>query len=166
MKIFALSAVLIFLQIAGTGKVFADDQIYKSIGPNGEVTYSMKPAADAARVETIQVQTLSREQQRAVKSYMQREAAAGQQANAYAASLESKWKQVDREITAAETALQKADAALQNGRIPLPGERRGMVDGYSRFTQHYFDRIAKLEAAATVAKQRLDNAYQARNELK
>lgn len=79
---------------------------------------------------------------------------------------EARWRRVDQEITNAIAVVQKDEADLENGREPLPGERLGMVWGGTRLTQDYFDRIRALELAVQAAKERLDNAYQARDALR
>lgn len=150
----------------GAHDAFADDVIYKSIGPNGEVTYAWKPDPNAVRTETVEVETLSPEQRRAVKRLQQRKTQAKPKAAANADSLDEKWKRVDQEIKDAQTGLQNAEAALEKGRTPHPGERRGAAGGGSRLTQAYFDRIRNLELAVEQAKQRLDQAYDARNNLR
>ena len=70
------------------------------------------------------------------------------------------------EITRAQKALARAEQALRKGRTPLPGERRGLAGGGSRLDASYFARIQRLEDAVKAARQRLDKAYQARNNLK
>src|SRR5450759_1741479 len=79
---------------------------------------------------------------------------------------EARWRRVDQEITDAIAVVQKDEADLENGREPVPGERLGMVWGGTRLTQDYFDRIRALELAVQAAKERLDNAYQARDALR
>lgn len=152
--------------MANAQQVFADDVIYKSVGQNGEVTYAWKPDPKAVRTETITVDTLSPEQRRAVNQLQQQEARAELKADTYADSLEEKWKRVDQEIKDAQAGLRHAETALVKGRTPHPGERLGTVGGGSRLTQVYFDRIRSLELAVEQAKQRLDQAYGARNNLR
>ena len=154
------------LGMPGTHAAFADETIYKSIGPNGEVTYAWKPDPNAVRTETIEVETLSPEQRRAVKKLQQRKTQAERRADAYADTLEQQWKRVDQEIKEAQVGLQNAEKALEKGRTPHPGERLGAAGGGSRLTQAYFDRIRNLELAVGQAKQRLDQAYGARNNLR
>jgi uncharacterized protein YndB with AHSA1/START domain len=144
----------------------AGEVIYKSIEPNGEISYSWRPDPGASHIETINIDTLTVEQRRAVERFRREEIKAEQNADVNAAGLEDEWTQVDNEITHAQAELQKAEAALQTGRMPLPGERRGNRDGGSRLTQAYFDRLHDLELEVQRARLRLDSAYEARNALK
>jgi hypothetical protein len=144
----------------------ADDTIYKSIGLHGEVTYSSHPQPGAVRTEAIKVDTLSPEQQRAALQLRMEEQKAEQKSEAEMQAREARWQRADQEIKDAIAAVQKAEADLESGREPLPGERLGMQGGGSRLTQAYFDRIHGLELAVEAAKLRLDKAYQARNALR
>jgi hypothetical protein len=159
------------LTACGIHQASASDVIYRSTGPKGDVTYGSRPDPDAVRTETIKVETLSPEQRRATEQLLLREADKARQADAYVQALEEKWRRVDDEIRDAQIELQKAEGALENGRTPLPGERLGLhtVRGRSsltRLTEAYFDRILELEAAVDQARQRLDKAYEARNNLR
>src|SRR5450759_1752399 len=91
---------------------------------------------------------------------------AEQKAEVETQAREARWRRVDQEITDAIAVVQKDEADLENGREPVPGERLGMVWGGTRLTQDYFDRIRALELAVQAAKERLDNAYQARDALR
>jgi hypothetical protein len=159
-------ALLVGLSIGSlsTRPAWADELIYKSTGPKGEVTYAWRPAANAIRVEKVDVQTLSAEQRRAMMHLRQQEADKSVQATLN--TLEDRWKDVDREIRDAQAALERAEVALQNGRTPRSGERLGIVGGGSRLTQAYFDRIHNLELGVEQANRRVDKAYDARNELR
>jgi len=144
----------------------ADQIIYKSTAPNGEVTYAWHPERGAIRVERIVVETLSLEQRRAAMHLRVEEQNAERQTVANTRLLEAQWRGVDREIGNAIAGVQQAEAALAEGREPRAGERLGKQGGGSRLTQAYFDRIHRLERAVEQARARLDHAYQARNALK
>jgi hypothetical protein len=145
---------------------WAGEIIYKSIGPKGEITYAWRPQPNAVRTEAIEVETLSPEARRAAKQLRLEEQKTAQRVDANARALEDQWRRVDQEIKDALAGVQKAEADLRDGRTPYPGERLGIAGGGSQLTQAYFDRIHELELAVQQAKQRLDNAYAARNELK
>jgi hypothetical protein len=153
------------LSVSATRGALAAEVIFKSIAPNGDVSYAWRPEAGAAKVEQIDVTALTPEQRRAIKRFKQEEFKAGQTANADATMLESKSTRADIGITQAQGALEKAEQTLQAGRTPLPGERKQNVDGYSRLTQVYFDRLKKLEQQVAHARQLLDKAYGAREAL-
>jgi hypothetical protein len=145
--------------------IAAQDTIYKSIDAKGEVTYSARTQPDAVHTETIKIETLSPEERRAAKHLRLEEAKIERRDIRNANALNARWQQVDKEISNALAGVQKAEKNLKSGRTPLPGERRGNVGGGSRLTQAYFDRIHQLELSVKEAKQRLDKAYQARNDL-
>lgn len=157
----ALALCLLALRTALAGEV-----IYKSIEPNGEISYSWRPDPGALQIEPIDIDTLTPEQRRAMRRFQREEIEAGQDANENAVRLEEQWTRVDDEITQAQAELRQAETALRAGRTPLPGERRGNARGGSRLTQAYFDRLRDLELGVDRAKRRLDDAYVARNALK
>lgn len=165
-RLMPLGALTFGLYLHAMSTALAGEVIYKSIDTNGEISYSQRPDPGARRVETIDVNTFTPEQRRAMRRYQLEELMVEQKVNADAVKMEAKLTQIDNEIRQANTELQKAEAALQAGRTPLPGERRGNKGGGSRLTQAYFDRLLDLEVRGERAKQRLDNAYDARNALR
>ncbi len=142
------------------------ETIYRSIGRDGEVTYSSQPVPDARESAAINIESLSPEQRRAGLLLRRQDKSLSAEVNAQLQSRESEWRRVDREIVFAQKALADAESALQKGRTPLPGERRGNVGGGSRLTGAYFQRLRQLETRVEQAKERLDRAYGARNALK
>lgn len=58
----------------------------------------------------------------------------------------------------ARQALQNAEAALQAGLEPLPGERLGVVDGHARLSAAYWARLRGLRLSVNGARDRLDRA--------
>jgi hypothetical protein len=70
-------------------------------------------------------------------------------------------------VQAALKAVEDAKQRLQQGVEPLPGERKANVDGKtSRLGEEYFARVQQLEQDLTDATDRLDRAYQRRNQAK
>jgi hypothetical protein len=74
-------------------------------------------------------------------------------------------RRADERVARALDALLAAERALRHGQQPLPGERRHLVDGYSRLTSSYFDRLQALQTAVDDARARLQSAYAARDAL-
>jgi len=64
------------------------------------------------------------------------------------------------------TALKDVEARREQGREPLPGERRGTVTGKSRLTEKYFARQAMLEQDLESARERCEQAMKRWNDLK
>lgn len=140
--------------------------IYKSIGPDGETSYASQPAPGARESTAIDIPSMSPEQRRASQLLRRQDKALSDEVNARLRSLESQWRQIDREIASAHKDLARAESALRSGRTPLPGERRGNAGGGSRLSEAYFLRLRAAEMRVEEAKQRLDKAYVARNSLK
>jgi hypothetical protein len=63
-------------------------------------------------------------------------------------------------------ALKDAEERREQGREPLPGERRGTVSGKSRLTQNYFARQAMLDQELERARERCEQATKRWNDLK
>jgi hypothetical protein len=70
------------------------------------------------------------------------------------------------ELLAAQTSLQRAEAAREAGVEPQPGERIGTVGGGSRFTDEYWERQKRLEEDVGRARKRLDRAIERWNSLR
>ena len=162
----AIFVILISGMACGMAASAHADTIYRSISPDGEVTYSSQPLPGARESKEIVIESLSPEQRRAGMLLRRQDKALSAEVNARLQSLESEWHQVDREIVSAQKALAEAERALRKGRTPLPGERRGNVGGGSRLTDAYFQRLRQIETRVAQAKERLDRAYAARNALK
>jgi len=64
-------------------------------------------------------------------------------------------------VTEARQALQNAEAALQAGLEPLPGERLGIVDGHTRLSPAYWARVRGLRLAVEASRDRVDRATRA-----
>ena len=158
-------AICLFLPlISNSGALFAD-QIYKYVGKDGVVTYSDRPP-DGAKFETIQVETLSPEERRAVLMMRAKQQAQDSDTLERLRAKENDWREIDKEILSAQAALKNAETALENGRAPEPGETQGTAGGFTRLTEKYFQRLESMERAVKEAKDRLDKAYQARDQLK
>jgi hypothetical protein len=63
-----------------------------------------------------------------------------------------------REVQAARQSLDAAQAALDSGVEPQPGERIGNANGTSRLAPGYWQRIGLLRAEVARAKERLEQA--------
>ena len=71
----------------------------------------------------------------------------------------------DARVGRAVSSLQRAEQALRSGQSPKPGERRHLVNGHSRLTRAYFDRISSSEAEVARARAELQAAYAERDGL-
>jgi len=145
------------LLLLGAGAASAQP-VFKSTMPDGRVVYGEKPAAGAAKVETIEpppsrtgVSGLTPEEKALAEQLANQRAAA---AAAAAAS--------QRNVEQARKQLQQAEAARDAGKEPLPGERIGLAGGGSRLTEAYAARQKSLEDAVLIARKRLEEAQQGR----
>lgn len=159
LAVVAGAAVAVALLFAPAARA---DTVYKSIGPDGEVTYGSQPEPGARESIAIDIPSLSPEQRRAALLLRRHEKALSAEVNSRLRTLEREWRRVDLEIVAARNELAQAESALQKGRTPLPGERRGKAGGGSRLSEAYFQRLQQSEVRVEEAKQRLDRAYAAR----
>jgi hypothetical protein len=138
--------------------------IYKWVDKNGVVSYSQNkpPESEAHDISTISVPTLPPEQQRAAnRTLMQLE----KSADADYAARKARQKAADARVDAALRHLQEAEKRLSAGSEVVGGDRVGMVNGHSRLRDSYFNRVAQLEAGVAQARQELNDAYAARDQL-
>jgi len=150
-KIVCTAASLVLLAIASAQA----QEIKKYITPDGKIIYSDEPIPGAREGGSVaapppvdpeareRAQEEARENARRAEESSQRaeEASAGQ-----------------ADLASAEVRLQKAVEALEAGKEPLPGERRGTAGGASRLTDAYFNRQRANEQAVRDAQQELDAA--------
>jgi type IV secretory pathway VirB10-like protein len=128
--------------------------MYKSTMPDGKVIYGEKPEPGAKQVEKVTAPppksgiTVVTPADKAKVDQQVRQRAATEDAQR-------------REVEAATKQLQQAEAALEAGKEPLPGERLGIVGGGTRLTDEYWARQKRLEQAVEAARKRLDQAQQA-----
>jgi predicted nucleic acid-binding Zn-ribbon protein len=128
--------------------------MYKSTMPDGRVVYGEKPETGAKRVDKVEApppQTgttvLTPAEKQTIDQRIQKRVATDEAQK--------------RELENAHAQLKKAQAALEAGKEPLPGERQGTAGGFSRLTDEYWARQKNLEAAVAAARKRVEQAEQA-----
>ena len=135
--------LLIALALAAT--TAQGQAMFRSVMPDGSIVYGDKPAPGAKEAKPVTLPAPN--------------IAAPAQKSAPAATPRQKAEDsTDDQVRSAERELQKAKAALETGREPLPGERIGTAGGASRLTDAYFERMKSLENAITGAQKKLDDA--------
>ncbi len=122
--------------------------LYKSVSPDGRVTYSDKPPADAVKTEKKQLDT----SKQGVVPPTQGEKSTLQQLESSRKTRESAQDRVRK----LEIALHDAEVARGMGKEPQPSERLGTAGGNQRLTDEYFARQKKLEANVERARRDLD----------
>ena len=139
-------------------------EVYKYRMPDGKILYTSQvstsgkllevlpePAPGPRVIEAERLAKLKREQDQANNATAKR-----------LATLDA----VDAEIKAALRALEAAKEANEQSVEPLPGERLGTAKGKSRLAEGYWERQRELRQAVEAARQRLDDAYRARDAIR
>ncbi|HEX2826333.1 MAG TPA: DUF4124 domain-containing protein [Burkholderiales bacterium] len=126
----------------------AAQTLYKSTMPDGKIVYGEAPVPGAKRVDTIEPPPAKTGVSAATDAEKARAAQAAAKASAGASS---------PALSDARQALQKAEAARDAGKEPLPGERLGTAGGASRLTEAYFERQKALEIGVEVARKRVQD---------
>ena len=147
-----------------TGAAAHASEVYKYRMPDGRILYTTQvsttgkllevlpePAPRPRVIEAERLTKLKREQDQANNATAKR-----------LATLDA----VDAEIKAALRALEAAKEANEQSVEPLPGERLGTARGKSRLTEGYWERQRELRQAVEAARQRLDDAYRARDAIR
>jgi hypothetical protein len=122
--------------------------IYKSTMPDGKVTYGEKPAPGAQKVETLEPPPAKT----GLTAVTPEEQARAREVKKAPGNSTAR----TRELEDARLKLQKAEAARDAGKEPLPGERVGRAGGGSRLSEEYFARQKGLEEAVDAARKRVD----------
>jgi hypothetical protein len=162
MKKNLLAAALLSWAAAGAAQM-----VYKYERPDGTVVYSDKPISGARLIDRfplIPSAPAPASQERAAPP--SRESRPRVETTPPGPGRGAALDLADAEVKAAQKAVDEAKERLQNGVEPLPGERATNVGGTSRLTEAYFARLKQLEQDLKDATERLDQAYQRRNQAK
>ncbi|MBE7417447.1 MAG: hypothetical protein HS128_06740 [Ideonella sp.] len=131
-------------------------QVMRWRQPDGTTAYSvMPPAAGASAVREVHLAATP-------ASAVVRSPAA---VHELTGATPSELRDADAKVARAHDALAQAEQAVRAGQEPLPGERQRLVNGHSRLTSAYFDRIAALESAVARARAELRAAQSQRAAL-
>ena len=144
--LFPLAGLLVVALLAQSATA---QELYKSVSPDGRVTYSDKPPADAVKTEKKKLDT----SKQGVAPPTEREKSTLQQLESGRKTRESAQDRVRKH----EIALHDAEVARDMGKEPQPSERLGTAGGNQRLTDEYFARQKKLEANVERARRDLDN---------
>lgn len=158
-----ISRQLCWLYLSITPLTYADTLMYKWIDKNGVVTFSQnEPSAQQAReVTTITVQSMPENEQRAANRMLLNL----KKENARFAEQQKRMKQADENIDVALNQLKKAEHNLTTGSIPTGYDRVGNINHRARLRESYFERVSQLQDEVDKARQKLNDAYAARDQI-
>ena len=157
-----LPMIVLFALAAGGA---AAQTIYKSVMPDGKITYGNAPVKGAATVESIQP-TLPPPTEGGTAPNA-RETAEARTAERAPSTLDDKWKVVEQEIRDAQAALAAAKANAEAGVAPIAGEMVGNAGNpFVRPSEAYSARQKQLADRVREAQARVDEAFAARNALR
>jgi len=152
--------VLLALVAGGT----AAQTIYKSVMPDGRVSYGSAPVKGAVKVEPITVETAPVSDSPAPAS--PESAAPASRLREDLRNEDAQWAKANQEIRSAQDALNAAKLAQQSGVEPLPGEMIGNAGGGVRPSEAYLARQQQLAEKVRQAQARVGEAFAARNALR
>lgn len=139
-----LIALVLALSAFGAGA----QTVYKSTMPDGKVVYGEKPVPGAQKVDTLEPPPTTT----GVTAVTPEEKARAEMNAKQKATSSTR----SREADDARQQLQKAEAARDAGKEPLPTERMGRAGGGTRLTEEYFVRQKSLEDAVSAARKRVE----------
>jgi hypothetical protein len=150
-------AAMLAVSIAHGGSL-----IYKWIDSQGVVSYSQTHpgAASAHDVQTIEIESLPIDQQRAANAML---SDLRRRSELQTAEIQARLKSEDLRISNAIDALERAEAELASGSPPAADDRIGTAGGAARLNEQYFERVALLRANVEQARKSLAEAYAARS---
>lgn len=135
-----IATALIFQPVAA-------QTVYKSTMPDGRVIFGDRPEPGAAKVESSKPDTSNT----GVQLTRPGEGRNVDEMRDRREGIEAK----ENRIREAEEAVRKAEAAIANGKEPLPGERIGTAGGGSRLNDSYWARQKKLQEDLVKARDNL-----------
>lgn len=153
-----VAAVLLAGAAAMPLRTAAQDRVlHKSILPDGSVVYADAPVPGATKVQKIAIPPAPAGAQQAGEDL----SAVQQKLLQDSDARQREWAAVERELAAAYEELTAARAAREAGRAVTEGDRIGR-----RFSELYWLRQRRLDAAVQNAAARLDAALARRNALR
>ena len=158
--------LLLCLGVAPVALAVDTSRVYEWREANGAVSYSqLAPPAGTPGVRSREIDTRSftAAQTAAVKAQL-----AGIDAAelADARRFRQQLSAADKAVAEAVRALDRAEHAFRQGRVPLADERVGNAGGGSRLRPTYFERQKRLELEVEQARARLNDAYGARDGIR
>ncbi len=164
MKIVRFKVTLILLLLFLGGQPVGAWEIYKYRMPDGSVAYTHEVSTTGKLEEIIGAPPPDSAQvEQALRVKRKRE---DDKVNLIASQREADLSAVVAEIGNETTALEAAKQKLKSGLEPRPGEHLGTARGRSVLSQAYWQRVRELQLAVDDARERLDDAYSARNAIK
>jgi hypothetical protein len=154
--------MIVLLALAAGGA--AAQTIYKSVMPDGRISYGNAPVKGAVKVEPITVEAVPSSDSPA--SANRDSASAASRVREDLRSEDAQWAKASQEIRSAQDALNAAKLAQQSGVEPLPGEMIGNAGGGVRPSEAYLARQKQLAEQVRQAQARVDEAFTARNALR
>jgi len=144
-------AAVALVAVAGTA---AAQTVYKSTMPDGKVIYGEKPAPGAARTEVMKPPPKESGMRTLPPGTPLIQAAPPQKKPTLDADGRA---QAEEDLRLAQLKLREAEAALEAGKEPQPGERRpSAVAGRSQLNDAYWERQRSLEKAVTDVKAEIE----------
>lgn len=139
-------------------------EVYKYRMPDGSVAYTHEVSTKGKLEDVIGAPPPDSAQiEQALRAKRKREE---DKANLLASKNVADLSAAVAEIRNATMALETAKQKLKAGLAPEPGERIGIVGGHTRLSPAYWRRVRALELPVDDARERLDDAYSARNAIK
>jgi hypothetical protein len=145
-----VSAIACCLAAALLAPAASAQTLYKSTMPDGKVIYGDKPMPDAVKVEKSKPDT----SKKGIAPPSKGEAATLKDLEAARLKREG----AQDKVSAAQKALESAEAARAAGKEPVAGERLGTASGQQRLTDGYWARQKKLDQDVENARRALDQA--------
>lgn len=151
---------IVVLLLAAVACPAAAETVFKYQRPDGKVIYSDSPVAGAKLIGRFELVPAPARADRNDPPAPPSPVAAGVERRLQAIDA------ADARVKAAARGLQQAEERQQQAVEPLPGERRGNVNGHSRLTPTYFARQRTAAAAVDAARDELEDAYAERNDVR
>ena len=141
----------IFVLLLGASAAWAQQTVHKSTMKDGTVVYSEKPVPGALKSEVVETPTAKT----GVKGLTPEEKARAEAQLKQRAQATQADTQKRSQLDDARRAVTEAEAAVEKGKEPLPGERTGTAGGGSRLNDAYYSRQKGLEDSLAAARKRL-----------
>ena len=156
---------LVLAAVAALAGAAHAQQVFKYVMPNGQVVYSDKPVPGGRLMDELAPPPPPAQGMNAPAPAAP-SAGQGQAVRERLADRESQFQQAQANLNDARANLVAAERQLANGKEPLPGERTGIVGGGTRLNDNYWARQRDNEAAVANARQAVQDATNALNQLR
>ena len=160
--IFKLAAFLFLFCFSFS--VQSEDKIYKYTDENGVTVFTATPPSSEKNIEEVKkrdTNVLQPDKRKLKKrEVVNKHKSISNRINTSISNRQTRKK----DISLARELVAKKKKELEEGKVPLPGERQALANGFSRLLPSYYERVGKIEEELASAEKKLKKLISSRKD--